>query len=61
MNETFYKDSIVVLQGAVIELMSKIDIMRKYQISQGFRDPISYVTSRIKSEESMKNKLIKKV
>ena len=54
MENTFYKDSIVVLEGAVCELTSRIDIMRRYRIAQGYRDPIAYVTSRVKSEESMK-------
>lgn len=60
MENTFYKDSIVVLEGAVCELTSRIDIMRKYRIAQGYRDPIAYVTSRVKSEESMKEKLKRK-
>lgn len=60
MENKFYKDSIVVLEGAVCELTSRIDIMRKYRISKGYRDPIAYVTSRVKSEESMKEKLKRK-
>lgn len=60
MENTFYKDSIVVLEGAVCELTSRIDIMRRYRIAQGYRDPIAYVTSRVKSEESMKEKLKRK-
>ena len=60
MENKFYKDSIVVLEGAVCELTSRIDIMRKYRIAKGYRDPIAYVTSRVKSEESMKEKLKRK-
>lgn len=60
MENTFYKDSIVVLEGAVCELTSRIDIMRRYRIAQGYRDPIAYVTSRVKSEKSMKEKLKRK-
>ena len=60
MENKFYKDSIVVLEGAVCDLTSRIDIMRKYRIAKGYRDPIAYVTSRVKSEESMKEKLKRK-
>jgi len=57
---SFYKESKVLLDGAIIELTSKIEIMRKYRIALGERDPITYVTSRVKSEESMKEKLQRK-
>lgn len=60
MENSFYGNSIVLLEGAVIELTSKIDIMRKYRIAKGYRDPISYVTSRVKSENSIKEKLQRK-
>lgn len=60
IENTFYKDSIVLLQGAMINLNSQIELMRKYRIVKGFRDPVVYTTSRIKSEESMKEKLKRK-
>lgn len=60
IEKSFYKQSIVLLQGAIIELNSKIELIRKYRISNGYRDPIAYITSRIKSEESMKEKLQRK-
>ncbi len=56
----FYKDSIILLEGAIIAVTSRIDIIRKYMVVKGDRDPIEYYTSRIKSVESMKDKLRRK-
>lgn len=60
MINNFYKDSIILLEGAILDITSKLDIIRKYKKSQNDRDPIEYVISRIKSEESIKEKLIRK-
>ena len=60
MEENFYKDSIVLLQGAITDINAKLDIIRKYKIAKDDRDPIEYVISRIKSESSMKDKLARK-
>lgn len=60
MNTDFYGESRVLLDGAVSEFLARIDIIRKYKVSRNERDPILYVTSRIKSEDSMKDKLKRK-
>lgn len=60
LEKSFYKESKILLEGAIVELTSKIEIMRNYRIAKGCRDPIAYVTSRIKSEESLKDKLKRK-
>ena len=60
MKENFYNNSIVLLEGAISDITSKLDIIRKYKISQNDRDPIEYIISRVKSEDSMKEKLQRK-
>ena len=60
MEENFYKDSIILLEGAIEDITSKLNIIRKYKKAKDKRDPIEYITSRIKSEESMKEKLKRK-
>ena len=60
MQNSFYKDSIVLLEGVIAEIMARLDIIRKYKIVHNDRDPIEYITSRVKSEESMKEKLKRK-
>lgn len=60
MQESFYKDSIVLLDGVIAEITARLDVIRKYKIIHNDRDPIEYITSRVKSEESMKEKLHRK-
>ena len=60
MQNSFYKDSIVLLEGVIAEIMARLDIIRKYKIVHNDRDPIEYITSRVKSEESTKEKLKRK-
>ena len=60
MQNTFYKDSIVLLDGVIAEIMARLDIIRKYKILHNDRDPIEYITSRVKSEDSTKEKLKRK-
>ena len=60
MEESFYKDSIVLLEGAIEDITSKLTIIRKYKKTKDKRDPIEYITTRIKSEDSMKEKLKRK-
>lgn len=55
----FYQESLVLLEGAVIELTSRLDIIRKYRKAHHYRDPIEYCKSRIKSPASMKEKLLR--
>lgn len=53
----FYKESYVLLEGAIIEVISRLDIIRKYRSAGKYRDPIEHCKARIKSAESMKEKL----
>lgn len=57
--EEFYGEKLIYLEGAIIELTSRLDIIRKYKIANSDRDPIEHYTTRIKSVESMKAKLRK--
>lgn len=58
--KSFYGDSIVLLNGAMSDIESKLNIIREMKKNQKDRDPISYVISRVKSEDSMKEKLKRK-
>ena len=60
MKETFYKDSIVLLEGAMNEIITRLNTIKKYKEVHNNRDPIEYISSRIKLEESMKEKLERK-
>jgi putative GTP pyrophosphokinase len=53
----FYKESYVFLEGAIIEVLSRLDIIRKYRAAKHFKDPVEHCKARIKSAESMKEKL----
>ena len=60
MQESFYEDSIVLLEAVITEITAILEVNRKYKKIHHSRDPIEYITSRIKSEESMKEKLKRK-
>lgn len=60
MENSFYQDSLIILEGAIANVTSKIEIYRKYKEINNQRDPVEFITSRIKSEESMKEKLKRK-
>ena len=60
MEESFYNDSIVLFEGAIEDITSKLNIIRKYKKANKKRDPIEYITTRVKSENSMKEKLVRK-
>ena len=60
MEQSFYKDSIVLLESAIEEMTSKLNIIRKYKKVKDGREPIEYITARVKSEDSMKEKLQRK-
>ena len=55
----FYGASRILLEGIIDEFLSCIGMIRRYQKSQTGWDPISSYTSRVKSPESMKEKLIR--
>ena len=60
MKKNFYEDSIVLLEGAIANITAKLDTIRKYKLLSNDRDPIEYVVSRIKTEDSMQEKLKRK-
>ena len=53
----FYGDHLIVLEGVIEEFLSCINMIRRYQVSIGRRDPITSFQARIKSAGSMKAKL----
>ncbi len=53
----FYGDRLILLEGVIEEFLSCLHMIRRYQVSQGLRDPIASFQTRIKSAESMKAKL----
>jgi Uncharacterized protein conserved in bacteria len=55
--QEFYQGSYVLLEGAIIEVLSRLDIIRKYKSTQNFKDPVEHCKARIKSAESMMEKL----
>ena len=60
MEYSFYKDKIVLLEAGIDNIINKLNIIRKYKSIHNKKDPIEYITSRIKSESSMKEKLKRK-
>jgi putative GTP pyrophosphokinase len=55
--QEFYKEAYVLLEGAIIEVISRLDIIRKYRTMQHDKDPVEHCKARIKSVDSMKEKL----
>ena len=60
MEKSFYKESIVELEAVITDVTARLDVIRKYKKIHNDRDPIEYIKSRIKSEDSMKEKLKRK-
>ena len=60
LENNFYEGSLVLLEGAIANIKAKLDIIRKYRLVNGKQDPILHITHRIKSEESMKEKLTRR-
>ena len=60
MQQSFYKESIVKLEAVITEITARLDVIRKYRKINNDRDPIEYIKSRVKSEDSMKEKLQRK-
>lgn len=58
--QEFYKESYVLLEGAIIEVISRLDIIRKCRSGEKLEDPIEHCKARIKSAKSMKEKLERK-
>ncbi len=53
----FYGGSLILLEGAISEFLSCMDMIRRYQLSLGRRDPVAACQARIKRADSMRRKL----
>lgn len=53
----FYGERLIMLEGAIQEFLSCVQMIRRYQVSRGQRDPIASFQARIKSARSMRAKL----
>ena len=53
----FYGDKLILLEGAVSEFISCLNMIRLYQVSLGQKDPVASFQTRIKTAASMKQKL----
>ena len=60
MLKSFYKNSIIELKAVITEITARIETIREFRKINDDRDPIEYIKSRIKSEDSMKEKLQRK-
>lgn len=59
-NNDFYRDAQVLLESVLQELLLRVNLLRRYQVLLGERDPVEHCKGRIKSAESMKEKLVRK-
>lgn len=60
MEDNFYGESIVELEGVITEAKEIINQIRMNKKLNNKRDPVEYVKARIKSEKSIKEKLKRK-
>ncbi len=59
-NKDFYQDAQVLLESVLQELLLRVNLLRRYQVLYGQRDPVEHCKGRIKSAESMREKLARK-
>ncbi len=60
MKQSLYKKSIIELEAVITEIIARLEVIRKYRKINNDRDPIEYIKSRVKTEESMKEKFKRK-
>ena len=53
----FYGENLILLEGAISEFLSCMDMIRRYEVQLGNRDTFASSQTRIKSAESMRQKL----
>ena len=53
----FYGENLLLLEGAISEFLSCMDMIRRYEVQLGNRAPVASSQTRIKSAESMRQKL----
>lgn len=58
--EDFYGDKYYLLQSAMKLLMGEVELLRNYRKQQGMPDPVEHCEGRIKSSDSMIDKLQRK-
>jgi len=56
-DRAFYGESCILLEGVIMEFLSCMEMIRRYQVSRGRGDPIASCQARVKSADSMKKKL----
>ena len=49
----FYGENLILLEGAISEFLSCMDMIRRYEVQLGNRDPVASFQTRIKSAESI--------
>lgn len=55
--QDFYGDALILLEGTISEFLSCLQMIRRYQVHLGQRDPVASFQARIKRAESMQRKL----
>ena len=60
MDDSFYKENIILLNEVIKKIEKILDDIKEEKEINGERNPIKYITTRIKTEESMKEKLKRK-
>lgn len=55
--QDFYGDAMILLEGAISEFLSCLQMIRRYQARLGRRDPAASFQARIKRAESMEREL----
>jgi putative GTP pyrophosphokinase len=60
IDQQFYNESYVFLESAIIEVLYRLDIIRKDRAMKNNKNPIEHCKARIKSAESMKEKLLRR-
>lgn len=58
--ESFYGNSLFILESALKEMLTKIELIKRYCEVYGKRNPVEHCKGRIKSEDSMIEKLKRK-
>ena len=56
----FYGENLILLEGIIREFLSCVDMIRRCRVSRGGHDPIASCQARIKSAESMREKLARR-
>lgn len=58
--QEFYGEHLILLEGVIAEFLSCMEMLRRYQVSLERQYPVASFQARIKSADSMKQKLMRK-